>query len=95
MEKGGLIIYDSSVVEDPPEVDPTIRLVAVPCSDIALDLGSIKVKNLVALGALQTASEMFPAESFLAAMRKRFGNRDSLLALNEKAFEAGAQAARS
>ena len=95
VKEGGIVVYDASVVESPPQLDFSIQMLAVPCSDIALDLGSIKVKNLVALGALQAMSQLFPGESFFAAMRKRFGNRASLLALNEKAFEAGAQAARS
>jgi 2-oxoisovalerate ferredoxin oxidoreductase beta subunit len=95
VERGKLTIYESSVVEDSPQVESTNRIVAVPCSDIALDLGSIKVKNLLALGALQTASELFPAESFSAAIHKSFGDRASLPALNKRAFEAGTQAVGS
>ncbi|MGB9111508.1 MAG: 2-oxoacid:acceptor oxidoreductase family protein, partial [Acidimicrobiales bacterium] len=48
---GGTIIYDSSVIDAPPEgLGKGVRLVGVPCTMIAKDLGSVVVKNIVALG---------------------------------------------
>jgi 2-oxoisovalerate ferredoxin oxidoreductase beta subunit len=85
---GGVVIYDSSVVKDPPHL-PGVKVVPVPCTEIAHDLGKMVVKNVVALGALQAAVRIFPAETFLAALRQALAGKPSLVALNEQAFEAG------
>jgi len=89
---GGVAIYDSSVIPEPPTLDPSIRMVGVPCSGIAMDLGKRMVKNVVALGAFQAATELFPPESFLLTLRKALQNNCSMLELNERAFELGRKA---
>ncbi len=85
---GGVVIYDESVIASWPALDPSVRLVGVPYSQIAIDLGNLKVKNVVALGALQAATQLFPAESFHQALRSGLKNK-ALLELNQAAFEAG------
>jgi Pyruvate/2-oxoacid:ferredoxin oxidoreductase gamma subunit len=68
--KGGTIIYDRSVVADPPKFDPSVRVFGVPMTEIAVDLGRSMVKNIVALGALQAATQLYPADTFLTAIRQ-------------------------
>jgi len=92
---GGVAIYDSSVVAEPPALDPRVRLVGVPCSEIARDLGRVVVKNIVALGALQGATRFFPDESYLTAIRRALRDKCALIPLNEEAFARGTQAART
>jgi 2-oxoisovalerate ferredoxin oxidoreductase beta subunit len=89
---GGIVIYDSTVIPSPPELDPGIKMVGVPCARIAADLGKVMVKNVVALGAMQAATELFPKESFLATMRQALKDRCALLAVNEEAFAWGGKA---
>jgi 2-oxoisovalerate ferredoxin oxidoreductase beta subunit len=91
---GGTIVYDSSVIPELPPQRPDIRVVPVPATAIASELGRLTVKNVVALGALAAASALFPAESFLHAIRQALAGKAELLALNERAFAAGMQAAR-
>ncbi len=67
-------------------------MIGVPCTEIATDLGKALVKNVVALGALQAATELFPKESFLATMRQALQDRCALLELNEEAFARGGKA---
>ncbi|MGD2215996.1 MAG: 2-oxoacid:acceptor oxidoreductase family protein [Gemmatimonadales bacterium] len=86
---GGIVIYDSSVIPSPPELDPSLEIVGVPCAQIAIDLGKAMVKNVVALGAMQAATRLFPKESFLYTMRQALQHDCSLLALNEEAFAWG------
>jgi 2-oxoisovalerate ferredoxin oxidoreductase beta subunit len=88
----GLILYDSSVVTQIPELSNTIRIYGVPFSEIAKDIGSIMVKNIVALGALCEATYLFPAESFIYAISQALADKCSLLPLNEAAFREGAKA---
>jgi 2-oxoisovalerate ferredoxin oxidoreductase beta subunit len=92
---GGVVVYDSSVVAQPPSLDRRVRVVAVPCAEIAHGLGRVMVKNIVALGALHEATRLFPAQTYLTAVRQALAERAGLLPLNEKAFRAGAEAARA
>jgi 2-oxoisovalerate ferredoxin oxidoreductase beta subunit len=89
---GGTVVYDSSVIAEPPDLGPTVRLVGVPATQIAVDLGKPMVKNVVALGALQAATRLFSKDSFLAALRRALKADCALLALNEEAFAQGIQA---
>jgi 2-oxoisovalerate ferredoxin oxidoreductase beta subunit len=93
--KGGVIIYDSSVISESPTFDPSVRTIAVPCSEIAQDLGRVVVKNIVALGALQGATRLFPDESYLTAIRQGLRDKCALIPLNEQAFERGMRSAGS
>ncbi len=67
---GGTVIYDSSVIKDMPDFQPGVRAYGVPCSEIAQSLGARVVKNVVALGALQAATDVMPAETMLNALRQ-------------------------
>ncbi len=91
---GGFIIYDSSVAKAVKALDSTIKTVGIPFTEIAVGLGKAVVKNIVALGALQAATGLFPKETFLAAIRQALHEKAKLIPLNEQAFEAGWQAAR-
>ena len=92
VQSGGIVIYDRSVIPEPPTLDTSITMVGIPCSEIAQDLGKRMVKNVVALGALAAATQLFPPQSFLFTLRQALKEDCALLALNEEAFEAGAQA---
>ncbi len=93
--KGGVVVYDSSVVSSPPALDPSVRVVGVPCSELALGLGKVVVKNVVALGALLGATHLFPEETFLAAIRQALAAKPGLIPLNEQALDAGMRAAEA
>jgi 2-oxoisovalerate ferredoxin oxidoreductase beta subunit len=92
---GGIILYDASVVVDVPPLDPGIQVVGIPFTQIALDLGAARVKNIVALGAFQAATDLLPAESLLVVLRRAFEHNCALLPLNEEAFAWGARAYHS
>ncbi len=93
VKKGGIVIYDETVVAHPPELDPSVRVFSVPFTRIATDLGLVKVKNIVALGAFQEATGLFPRETFLQAMKQSLKSADcAMVALNEEAFAWGARA---
>jgi len=91
---GGVILYDSSVVaEVPGGLADGVRVVGVPFAEAARELGSVQVKNVVALGALFGATRLFPRETFLAAIRSSLGGKATLVELNEHAFARGADLA--
>jgi 2-oxoisovalerate ferredoxin oxidoreductase beta subunit len=94
VQPGGIVIYDSSIIPSPPTLSPEITMVGIPCARIATDLGKVMVKNVVALGAMQAATNLFPKESFLATLRQALQDRCALLELNEEAFAWGEKAYR-
>ncbi len=90
--RAGAIIYDSSVITQPPPLPAGCRVLAVPFTEIAGDLGRPVAKNMVAIGALQAATGLLPPEHFVATLRRLLKDKPSLLPLNEAAFAAGQQA---
>ncbi len=92
VQPGGTILYDATVVARRPAPEAGRRLFGIPFTQMAVDLGAPVVKNLVALGAFQAATDLFPDESFRAALRQAFSGDPALLALNEEAFEQGRRA---
>jgi 2-oxoisovalerate ferredoxin oxidoreductase beta subunit len=95
VRRGGIILYDASVVAEVPTLEPGIQVVGIPFTQIALDLGAARVKNIVALGAFQAATELFPPESLLSVLRLAFEHDCALLPLNEEAFAWGGRAYHS
>ncbi|RMF60281.1 MAG: thiamine pyrophosphate-binding protein [Calditrichaeota bacterium] len=89
VQPGGVIIYDSSVIAEPPQLDESIRVYGVPFAEIAKDLGALMVKNIVALGALQEATDIFPPETFQEALRQALHEKCELIPINEEAFSWG------
>jgi 2-oxoisovalerate ferredoxin oxidoreductase beta subunit len=95
VKKNGFIIYDSSVAKDVKPADASITVVGVPFTETAAGLGKLVVKNIVALGALQAATNIFPKETFLAAIHEALKDKAKLIPLNEQAFQAGVEAAEA
>jgi 2-oxoisovalerate ferredoxin oxidoreductase beta subunit len=91
---GGAVLYDSSVVAEPPALGSGVAVHGVPFTEIAAGLGKIVVKNVVALGALQAATGIFPADTFLTAIRQALKDKSALIPVNEEAFARGVEAVR-
>ncbi len=88
---GGVILFDETTIPEPPELDPSVQVIGIPFTGIAAQLGKVMVKNVVALGALQAASQLFPEETFLQTLRQV--SKDCVLQqLNEQAFALGREA---
>jgi 2-oxoisovalerate ferredoxin oxidoreductase beta subunit len=92
VREGGVIIYDSTIITDPGEMPAGRTVYGVPFTAIANQLQRPMVKNIVALGALQAATHLFPAESFMATLRTVLKDKAAMLPLNEAAFAAGQNA---
>jgi Pyruvate/2-oxoacid:ferredoxin oxidoreductase gamma subunit len=86
---GGTVLYDSSVIHEVPPLEPGVKVFGVPFTQIAKDLGRIVVKNVVALGAMQAATGLFPRETFLGAIRGALKAKCALIPMNEEAFGWG------
>lgn len=86
---GGTIIYDCTVIQKLPELPVDVKLCGVLFTRIAADLGRVLVKNIVALGALQAATDLLPKESLLVAIRQALKDKCAIIPLNQEAFLRG------
>ncbi|MCL1893690.1 MAG: 2-oxoacid:acceptor oxidoreductase family protein [Holophagaceae bacterium] len=90
----GFILFDNSVAKEFEPADSSIKVIGVPFAEIAADLGKMVVKNIVSLGALAAATNIFPRETFLATIKQALKDKASLMPLNEQAFDRGYKAAK-
>lgn len=51
IKEGGLLIVNSSLVNDKPQIKDSVEVLAVPADELAIETGNPRVANMVALGA--------------------------------------------
>jgi len=87
---GGTILYDSTIVTvAPADLPPGRTILAIPFTKIAADLGKPMVKNVVALGALQSATKLLPDDALIETLAHVLKDKAAVLPLNRSAFAAG------
>lgn len=86
---GGLIIYDSSLVNQPPTWGD-VEVIALPATEMADRIGSAKSANMVALGALIGKTNLLDKDAVIEVVRA-ITKKVELLELNLRAVEAGFQ----
>lgn len=89
VKTGGTIVANSTLVaQTKPRTD--IKYVFAPMGDLANDLGTSKVTNMVALGVLASIVDIVETEYLALGFEKVMGERKKdLLPLNKKALEIG------
>ncbi|MBZ5535231.1 MAG: 2-oxoacid:acceptor oxidoreductase family protein [Acidobacteriia bacterium] len=87
---GALIIYNSSLIDEPPVRDD-IETVPLSATEIAEKIGSPKVANMVMIGGLMARTHLLSKETVFAAIDALVKNQ-ALIELNRRAIEAGMQA---
>lgn len=86
---GGVMIYNSSLIPAETYRDD-VKIVPVPASKIAGDLGSERVANVVMAGAFLRACPVMPLEQALTQIeRLTTAKKKGLLELNKTAFTKG------
>ena len=92
LKNSGLLIYNSSLIGTNPQVDDSIEVIRLPADDLAVELGSIKAANMVALGAYLQARNLFEIESAAQALPEILAKRHhNTLPLNISALQKGAE----
>ena len=91
IKSGGTIIANSTLIqESKPRSD--IHYVFVPIGQLAQDLGTIKVTNIVSLGVLSSVVDIVSKDALKLAIEKVFGvKKKDLIPLNIKALDVGAE----
>jgi 2-oxoglutarate ferredoxin oxidoreductase subunit gamma len=91
--KGGVVVINSSLINIPLERDDILE-VKVPANQLAMELGSGKAANMVALGAYVGATQAVSFENLQRFVAKKFAKKAQFVELNRKALEAGYELAR-
>ncbi len=90
IKPGGLLVYNCSLIEALP-ARTDIRYVAVPANEIAEALGSVRMANVVLLGALLHSTGVLPLAAASVALDAHLPERQrKLLAANQEALQRGA-----
>jgi 2-oxoglutarate ferredoxin oxidoreductase subunit gamma len=92
LRAGGLLVLNASVV-DPAQAGPDHRVVAVPATAVATELGAPQAGGFVLLGAFNRITGLVSEESLVAAMTSLLpAYRRQHAAANAEALRAGAAA---
>ena len=93
VKQGGVCIVNSSLVDISGVDLPGIDVVSVPINQIALEMGDVRMVNMVACGAYIEKTGALKCASLEAALKKALPERNhKLIPANIKAMEAGARA---
>ena len=89
VKAGGLIVMNSSLIDIRPERSD-VELLPVPADEIAIELGSPRSANMVALGALIQQRGMLSADVVMGCLPDVLARRHhKTLPVNEKAIRCG------
>jgi Pyruvate/2-oxoacid:ferredoxin oxidoreductase gamma subunit len=84
---GGLIIYDSSLINRPP-ARSDVEVIAIPATELADKLGNTRIANMIILGAYIEYTSVLRRENVFDAL-PNFLKKKTLLPLNRTAVEKG------
>ena len=94
VKKGGILVYNSDLVEYDGS-RPDVKAIGVPASQIALELGSDKIANIIILGAVVESSGIVNPEVCVETIKEKLGKKKpKFLPMNLEAFERGKKVAR-
>ena len=88
MKPAGIMIINSSLVKKQVQRSD-IEAYPLPINEIADELGSGKMINMVALGALLAASGVVTKISLIEAFAKKFAAKPEMLPANREALDRG------
>jgi 2-oxoglutarate ferredoxin oxidoreductase subunit gamma len=90
VKPGGVLVVNSSLVQRQSERDD-IRVFYVPATDLAIELGNVRLANVICLGALVQCLGVVPLEAVEQALDDHLPERHrDLLGLNKEALRKGA-----
>ncbi|HBA59968.1 MAG TPA: 2-oxoacid:ferredoxin oxidoreductase subunit gamma [Elusimicrobia bacterium] len=91
VKPGGLLIINSSLVNS-KATRTDIKVIYVPCNQVAGELGNAKIMNMVALGAFAAATGAITIDAIAKALPKVYKKlKPEVIELNVKALKRGAE----
>ena len=88
VKPGGIIFINSSLIPSRSERDDITELI-VPANDIAIESGSVRAANIVALSAFAAKADIVDLALLKDCVKKEFAAKAKIIPLNMKAFDYG------
>ena len=89
----GTLYINSSIVKS--EITRTdIKVVKAPMTELALEMGSAKVLNIIMLGVYVGYTQVVPEDVVWRTIEHKLGKKPALLPLNRQAFDLGLKLGR-
>ncbi len=89
LSAGGTLLINSSLIDREPH-RKDVKVILIPCNDIAKELGNMKVANMVMVGAIIAAGGVVAIDSVLTVLAKKiFKNKPKVMPINEQAIRKG------
>ena len=93
VKPGGTVYINSSLVK-PEDVREDVVCTAIPVDDLAHELGSTKVANIIMLSAYAAGTGMFTKEEVTETVLHKLASKPQFLEMNRKAVETGFEHAK-
>lgn len=92
IKEGGLLIMNSSLIEDKGRLDESIEVLAIPADDLAVELGNQKAANMIVLGAYLQKRSFVSLDTAAGGLPEILAKRHhKTLTVNGKALLKGAE----
>lgn len=92
---GGEIIYNASLVSDEVKVE-NVRLYPIKANEIAMEMGNVRIANMIMLGAYLALNEEIPFDKIVESLEELFGERRKhLMEINIEALKKGMECIKS
>lgn len=88
VKDGGAIFINSSLIEI-KDVRKDVKLYALPVDDLAIEIGSQKVANIIMLGAYVQYSRFFSQEELINTVCSKLAKKPQFLEMNKAAVRLG------
>lgn len=92
IEKGGIMIVNSSLVHPEQSVKNNFKVISIPATEMAQELGDVRCANILMLGLYIAAVSTLNVSNVRQALQSVFEKKKDLIELNVKALEAGMNA---
>lgn len=93
LKPGGNLFINSSIVTDEIERSD-INIIKVPAVEMAIEIGSPKVLNIIMLGTYIAVTKVLPVNVVKKVIAEKLGKQPEFIKLNEIAFEKGMSLAK-
>jgi len=96
LKNNGLLIMNNSLIDTQPQLHDSIEIIPVPADELAIELGSPKSANMVALGAYLQKQGQLTADGAAQALPDVLARRyHKTLPVNTEALRRGAEFAKA
>jgi 2-oxoglutarate ferredoxin oxidoreductase subunit gamma len=96
VKPNGLMVYNSSLIDEIGQIDGSIDALAVPADDIAVELGNLRIANMVMVGAYLARKGLLAVEQAAQALPHVLAERyHKTLPINIEAMHKGAELANN